>query len=205
MRYRLTLQAVLIAAAAILVFAVPAGAAFDAEFLTVDPGSPVEGNPKGDVTIVAFLDYNCPFCKQSAPDLERIVKEDGNIRVIYKDWPILSDSSIYGAKLALAAKYQGRYLTVHNALMAIRGGNASTDRMLQAIRDSGIDMQRLGADLIAHKSDIDDLLQRNMGLADSLGLEGTPVFFIGNYRASTLTYDEFKKAVATVRRERKAK
>ena len=73
-----------------------------------DPAAPVAGNPKGDLTIVSFFDYNCRFCKKSEPDLERLVKADGNIRLVYKDWPILTEASITGAQLVLAAKYQGK-------------------------------------------------------------------------------------------------
>src|ERR1700730_8808155 len=84
-------------------------AAISKEMVLNDPDAPVGGNPKGDVTIVAYLDYNCPFCKKSAPDLDRIVKEDGKIRLVYKDWPILGPTSPYSAQLALAAMYQGKY------------------------------------------------------------------------------------------------
>lgn len=82
------------------------------------------GNPKGNITIVTFFDYNCPYCKKAEPDLERVVKEDGQIRLVYKDWPILTKASVYGAQMALAAKYQGKYDAVHAALMAIRAKNS---------------------------------------------------------------------------------
>ena len=72
-----------------------------------DPQAPVGGNPKGDLTIVAFLDYNCPFCKKAEPDLLRLVKSDGRIRLVHKDWPILGDASVFGAQLALEAELQG--------------------------------------------------------------------------------------------------
>src|SRR5574337_2173305 len=76
----------------------------DVHAILDDPDAPVGGNPNGDVTIVAFTDYNCPFCKRSEPDLQRIVAKDGKIRLVYKDWPILAESSVFGARLALAAK-----------------------------------------------------------------------------------------------------
>jgi protein-disulfide isomerase len=81
------------------------------------------GNPKGDGTIVAFLDYNCPFCEKSEPDLERIVKEDGRVRLVYKDWPALTEASIYGAQLALAAKYQGEYDLAHHLGLFVSNGD----------------------------------------------------------------------------------
>jgi len=103
----LGVAAVLVPISARLAIGQDAGAAsITREMILNDPDAPIGGNPKGDVTIVAYLDYNCPFCKKSTPDLDRIVKEDGKIRLVYKDWPILFPTSIYGAQLALAAKIQ---------------------------------------------------------------------------------------------------
>jgi protein-disulfide isomerase len=90
----------------------------DEDAILRDPDAPVAGNPAGDVTIVAFLDYNRPYCKVAAPDLARVVKEDGNIRLVYKDWPVIAETSVCAAQLALAAQYQGRYQQAHDALMA---------------------------------------------------------------------------------------
>ncbi|MEE7462262.1 disulfide bond formation protein DsbA [Methylobacterium fujisawaense] len=165
-----------------------------------DPEAPVSGNPKGDLTIVAFLDYNCPFCKKAEPDLLRLVKADGRIRLVHKDWPILGEASVYGAQLALAAKYQGRYDDVHRALMGIPGRKIPKERMLEAVSVSGIDMTRLEADRTSHQGEISALLQRNLDQADALGLQGTPVFLIGPLKvAAALDYDGFKQAVAQAR------
>ncbi|MFC4171607.1 DsbA family protein [Microvirga sp. GCM10011540] len=169
-----------------------------------DPQAPVGGNPKGDVTIVAFLDYNCPFCKKSAPDLEKIVKSDGRIRLVYKDWPILTPASNHGAQLALAAKYQGKYEQVHHALMGIPGMRISKEKMTEAVQKSGVDMERLNADLKQHGAEIQALIQRNLDQADALGLTGTPVYLIGPFKASgALTYEQFRKAVADARAQGK--
>lgn len=176
----------------------------DAEAILRDPAAPMAGNPKGDVTVVAFLDYNCPFCKQAAPDLERAVKEDGKIRLVYKDWPILTEASVYGAQMALAAKYQGGYDKVHHALMAIPGRRISEAQMLKAIQSSGIDLARLDADLKAHAGDISTLLKRNLAQAESIGLQGTPAYLIGPFRTSTLDYAGFKEAFAEARRRQAA-
>src|SRR5258708_13131031 len=70
-----------------------------------DPAAPVAGNPKGDLTIVTFFDYNCPFCKKAEPNLERLVKADGKIRLLYKDWPILTEASVTAAHLVLASNH----------------------------------------------------------------------------------------------------
>ncbi|MCM5558930.1 DsbA family protein [Pleomorphomonas sp. JP5] len=164
-----------------------------------DPDAPEVGNPKGDLTIVAFTDYNCPFCKKAAPDLTRAVREDGNIRLVYKDWPILTQASVYGARMALAAQYQGAYERAHHALMAINGRAVSQEDMERAIEAADIDMPRLKADLEARKKDITALLARNMDQADALGLQGTPTYLIGPLLASTLDYDGFREAIAEAR------
>lgn len=177
----------------------------DVNAILNDPEAPTNGNPKGDVTIVAFLDYNCPFCKKSAPDLDRIVKEDRKVRLVYKDWPILSEASVYGAQLALAANYQGKYEAVHHALMSIPGGRIRQQTMLEAVRTSGIDMQRLQADLDTNADKITALLRRNLAQADSLGLQGTPTYLIGPFRTSTLDYAGFKRALAEARKRQAAK
>jgi protein-disulfide isomerase len=193
----------LIAGSAALPLASPRALALPAEVtkdqILNDPDAPVSGNPKGDVTIVAFFDYNCPYCKKSAPDLERIVREDAKIRLVYKDWPILTEASVYGAQLALAAKYQGKYETVHLALMGIPGHRVGREEMAEAVRASDIDRDRLNRDLAAHAADIAALLKRNLAQADALGLRGTPTFLIGPFMSSTLDYAGFKQVVADAR------
>jgi protein-disulfide isomerase len=92
-----------------------------AEMILNDPEAPVGGNPNGDLTIVSFFDYNCPFCKRTVEPLNTVLESDGNVRHVYKDWPILAQSSVYGAKLALAAGYQNRYEEAYLALMGIEG------------------------------------------------------------------------------------
>ncbi|AWI88385.1 MULTISPECIES: DsbA family protein [Methylobacteriaceae] len=204
---RRTLLALLPAVAlvpALLSLAPPMEEAFaqgvDPNAILNDPEVPVSGNPKGDLTIVAFLDYNCPFCKKAEPDLLRLVKADGRIRLVHKDWPILGDASVYGAQLALAAKYQGRYDEVHHALMAIPGRKLPKERMLEAVAASGVDVARLEEDRKAHQAEIGALLQRNLDQADALGLQGTPVFLIGQLKvAAALDYDGFKQAVVQAR------
>ena len=204
---RRTLLALLPAVAlapALLSLAPPTEEAFaqgvDPNAILNDPEAPVSGNPKGDLTIVAFLDYNCPFGTKAEPDLTRLVKADGRIRLVHKDWPILGDASVYGAQLALAAKYQGRYDAVHRALMAIPGRKIPKERMLEAVAASGVDMARLEEDRKAHEGEIAALLQRNLDQADALGLQGTPVFLIGQLKvAAALDYDGFRQAVAQAR------
>ncbi len=174
--------------------------AIDIDAILNDPEAPVAGNPGGDVTIVAFMDYNCPYCKKSSPDLERFIQADGKARLVYKDWPILAKSSVYGAQLALAAKYQGQYRAAHIALMGVRRGNSSEAGMTSAVRAAGVDMSRLEADLKAHEGEIAALLERNQRQAKALGLEGTPVYLIGPFMvAKALDTDEFSEIVADFR------
>ncbi len=171
----------------------------DVEAILNDPAAPVSGNPDGDVTIVAFLDYNCPFCKRAEPGLQRLVSDDGKIRLVAKDWPILAQSSVYAARLALAAKYQGKYPAAHAALMAMRGQGLES-AMRAAVGSSGVDMTRLDRDLAANDSQIMALIRRNAAQAKALGLQGTPVYLIGPYLvAAALTYDEFSDVVAKFR------
>lgn len=169
------------------------------EMILNDPAAPTGGNPNGDVTIVNFTDYNCPYCKQVAPILARVIEEDGRIRHVYKDWPVIRPTSIDGARLALAAHHQGKYETAHAALMGIPGSGISAGQMRSALGDTGIDMTRVDSDLSARSREIEDLINRNMAQGDALGLTGTPSFLIGPFRLSVLDYDGFKQVVADAR------
>lgn len=175
------------------------------EAILYDPAAPTAGNPKGDLNIVVFFDYNCPYCKQSEPELERLVKADGKIRLVYKDWPILTEASIKGAQWALAAKYQNRYDDAHFAMMAIPGAKIPAEQMREAIAKSGVDMNRLDADLQTHADEITKLLRRNLAQADSLGLMGTPAYIVGQFRVTSALNFEGLKRVAADARARAAK
>lgn len=178
----------------------PTEADISRQAILYDPAAPTAGNPKGDLTIVVFFDYNCPFCKQAEPELDRLVKTDGKIRLVYKDWPILTPDSIKGAQWALAAKYQDRYDAAHFAMMGIPGPKIPAERMREAIAKSGIDMARLDADLQARGDDITKLLRRNLAQAESLGLMGTPAYIVGQYRVTqALNYEGFKRVAADAR------
>lgn len=169
------------------------------EMILRDPQAPEGGNPKGDVTIVYFTDYNCPYCKTVDPVLDRVVREDGKIRLVYKDWPVIRPTSIEGAVLVLAAKYQGKYKAAHDALMKLPGSNLTKEQMRTAIQKAGIDMARLDRDLAEKEDEILDLVKRNMAQADAIGLNGTPSFLIGPFRTPALDYAGFKEAIADAR------
>lgn len=174
------------------------------EMLFGDPNVPVGGNPNGDVTILDFFDYNCPYCKMAAKSLEKVVSDDGNIRIIYRDWPILTDTSIVGARLALGAKYQSKYLSAHHALMKIPGYGIAEEKMTTAVRSSGVDMARLDADMKTYSGEIVKLLKRNLDIADAIGFQGTPGFLIGPFKVNGVLNEEgFKQAIAEARAEQK--
>jgi protein-disulfide isomerase len=171
-----------------------------------DPETPTGGNPNGDLTIVDFFDYNCPYCKAAAKNLEKVVKEDGNIRVVYKDWPILHPTSIIGARLALAAKYQGKYLPVHHALMDIPGYGIPQEKMVEAAHGAGVDAPQLDSDMTVHANDIARLIKRNLNIAEAIGLQGTPGFLVGNFKVNeALNEQGFLRVVADARAGQKIK
>lgn len=142
-----------------------------------DPDSPVGGNPDGDVTIVEFFDYRCPYCKAVSPRLTQLLDEDRDIRFVYKEWPILGPVSETAARAALAAWKQGLYLEFHERLMAF-AGELDEGGIFSTAADIGLDVDRLRRDMAS--AEIDEALQRNMALAESLGINGTPAFVIGD-------------------------
>src|SRR5215469_6371831 len=84
-----------------------------------DPDVPVAGNPDGDVTIVEWFDYNCPYCRKLEPELRQVVQDDGKVRLVWKDWPILGPVSIIATRMALASRYQDKFVQAHEAMMGI--------------------------------------------------------------------------------------
>lgn len=192
-------------AAALLALASPAAAQDSATTRTMivgDPAAPIAGARNADVTIVAYLDYNCGYCKASAPALERLVKSDRGVKVVYKDWPILGASSVYGAKLALAAHRQGKYGAAHAALMALKGAKIPPEDMRAAVAKAGVDMARLDADAKAHDAEITALLKRNDAQATGMGFQGTPVYLVGPLLVAEAPDDERFKAAVAIARER---
>jgi protein-disulfide isomerase len=145
--------------------------------LISDPGTPVGGNPDGDVTIVEFFDYHCGFCKRAHPTMQSVLKADPKIRVAYKQMPILTPNSRVAAAGALAAAKQGKYKEMHDALMEARG-ELTKDRVLKIAADLKLDAGKLEKDMAA--PDINQQIDRSLELARALGIDGTPAFVIGN-------------------------
>lgn len=143
-----------------------------------DPETPRVGPPASPLTIVVFTDYRCPICRRTDPALERLLRRDGQVRVMFKDWPILGPGSRLAARTALAADRQGRYLAMHRALMATRLPLTEANMPVIA-RTAGVDWPRLSVDLARDGVAIDTLLARQSQQAWSLGLEGTPAYLVG--------------------------
>ncbi|BAO45237.1 DsbA family protein [Thiolapillus brandeum] len=138
--------------------------------------SPVWGNPKGDVTVVEFFDYNCPYCKSVFPSMHKLVKEDGNIKVVMKEFPVLGENSVYAAKAALAAQKQGKYEQFHSRMMS-KDSRLSRDGVIAAAKQVGLDVDRLKKDM--ESSEVQEELDRSSIWAQRLGIGGTPAFVIG--------------------------
>lgn len=143
-----------------------------------DPAQPVLGNPGGDLTIVEYFDYQCPFCKRNHPDLMRAVEEDGNIRLLMKDWPIFGAASVRATQLALGGLADGNYAQAHAGLMATPGRLSNRD-VDAALQNAGLSPDALLAGYRQDRGRLDGLITRNSRQAAAFGLSGTPAFIIG--------------------------
>lgn len=146
------------------------------DVLERDPNAPVLGNTDGDVTIVEFFDYNCPYCKRVKPEIQALMAADPDIRLVYREWPILGEGSVFAARAALAARNQGKYEEFHWAMMGLQG-RAEEASILNAAVEIGLDVDKLRADMDA--PEINEHIQTSMELAAALGFNGTPSFVIG--------------------------
>ncbi len=142
-----------------------------------DPASPVGGNPQGDVTVVEFFDYQCPYCKRVLPSIQALLAEDGNLRYVFKEFPILGKASVFAARAALAAQRQGKYLEFHRAVMPAKG-KLTEAKVMRLAKTAGLDVDRLRRDMA--DGTIDDSIRRNLELASALNVNGTPAFVIGD-------------------------
>ncbi|PVA10723.1 disulfide bond formation protein DsbA [Pelagivirga sediminicola] len=143
-----------------------------------DQDNPVLGNPDGDVTIVEFFDYQCPYCKINHPALSRTVAEDGNVRLVMKDWPIFGAPSIRASQLVLGAADLGAYSEANAALMATEARLSEVD-INTALENAGLDIAELDAAFRSNRDKWEGLMARNDRQAAQLGLQGTPAFIIG--------------------------
>lgn len=162
-----------------------------------DPRSPFAGPADAKVVIVEFFDYRCPYCRHSAPDLAALLKHDSDVKLIYKDFPILGPASVLASRAALAARKQGLYQPFHDALMKadIDFSEASIMKVAASV---GINTAKLKADMADPA--INTYLADNEALATTLGINGTPTFIIdGRLIASALDRKDLDQLVAAAR------
>jgi len=164
-----------------------------------DPATPVGGNPQGDVTVVEFFDYRCPYCKQVQPAIQKLLDQDRKLRFVYKEFPVLGEQSDIAAHAALAARLQGRYEAFHTAMMAAKG-QISEEVVYRVAGSVGLDVDRLKRDM--KDPEIDQALSANRALAKALELRGTPGFIIGDHIVpGAIDLDALKTMVADARKQ----
>ncbi|WP_448206722.1 DsbA family protein [Azospirillum sp. sgz302134] len=162
------------------------------------PADPVAGNAKGDVTVVEFFDYQCGYCKSVQADTQRLIKDDGKLRFVFKEFPILGPASLVASKAALASRGQGKYLEFHNALMAQRG-QLDEETIMRIAKSVGLDADRLKKDM--DSPDVLKVIAANQALAEQLGIRGTPGFVIGDALVpGAIKLDEMKRLVDAARK-----
>ncbi|MHB0952722.1 MAG: DsbA family protein [Allorhizobium sp.] len=144
-----------------------------------DKDAPVLGNPKGDVTVVEFFDYQCPYCKSSHPTVKKVIEKDGNVKLLMKDWPIFGDASIFAAQAVLGAAQIGKYEVAFEALMKTKGKLTHED-VESTLIGAGLSMTELASAVNKHTAKISGLLDRNYAQATAFNFAGTPAFVIGS-------------------------
>ena len=142
--------------------------------------SPVMGNPNGKITLVEFFDYQCPYCKRTSPLLNELIKTTPDLRVVMKEWPILSEGSALAARAALAAQQQNKYAALHNAFMADKV-QLNKDEILTIAKQNGLDVTKL--ETAMNSPTVMNELKSNLMLATALGFSGTPAFIIAKTSA----------------------
>jgi protein-disulfide isomerase len=165
-----------------------------------DAGDPFVGNAHAGVTIVEFFDTRCPYCRQLAPMLERFVSKDGNVRLVYKDFPILGPASELGSRALLAAQRQGRYEDLRSLLMAKSSSDLTENSLRETAQDLGLDWPRLQRDM--NSADVGRKIAANKNLAQALGIDGTPTIVIGEKIVEGADIATIAAAVANARHDR---
>src|SRR6516165_8123701 len=165
-----------------------------------DPDNPVFGNSDGDIAIVEWFDFNCPYCRKLEPELRQVVQDDGKVRLVLKDWPILGPVSVVAARMALACKFQDKYVQAHDALIGV-SSKLTEPRIAELLAGAGIDVDRAKRDLADKAKAIDAILARNNAQAEGLSFRGTPSFIVGKFRVpGVLTLAEFEQVIADARK-----
>ena len=162
-----------------------------------DPATPVLGNPEGDVAVIEFFDYTCAFCKAAEPRLRAFVEEDGGVKLVLKDFPILTPESVIASKAALASVRQGKFESFHHALIDL-SGQLSEARIFATAESVGLDVERLREDMKA--PEIADQIIANFNLARSLRVTSTPTFIIDEHLVTQPSAEiDFPRTIAAAR------
>lgn len=159
------------------------------------------GDPQGDVTIVEFSDYNCPYCKRAFTALTKLLDSDKKVRVVLKEFPIFGERSEGAARVAIAAKNQGKYFEMHTALLKNRGQN-NEQTALKLAESLGLDMEKLREDM--NSEDTRKIIRETRELGNKLGIQGTPFYLVGDRSipgAPENLYEVFEQNVADVRKD----
>ena len=165
-----------------------------------DPEIPVAGNADGDITIVEYFDYQCPYCRKIDPELRQVVQDDGKVRLVLKDWPILGPVSVVASRIALACKFQDKFIKAHEALIGV-SSKLTEPRIGELLAAAGIDVDRATRDLATNAKAIDAIIARNNDQASAFGFKGTPSFIVGKFRVpGILTMAEFDQVIADARK-----
>jgi protein-disulfide isomerase len=176
----------------------------NAQKLFNDAGSATAGNAKGDVNVVEFFDYNCGYCKRAHTTTQQLIKDDKNLRYVYKQFPILGPTSLTAAQAAAAAHLQGKFVPMHDALMANK--EPLSDAVIAKLGGSikGLDVAKLKTDM--NGDAVKKQIAADMELGRQLGIQGTPGFVVGDQLfPGAMDLEQFKKAVAEARAKAPAK
>jgi protein-disulfide isomerase len=149
------------------------------EDLLHNPATPVGGNPDGAVSVVEFFDYNCAYCRRANPTVAELLETNPNVRFVYKEWPILGETSEFAARAALAVHRQSPelYMSLHKALLSAKEP-LTDEKVVEIAREVGVDIERMRSDM--DDPAIEAQIKRNVELVGALGITGTPAFVIGD-------------------------
>ncbi|PZV34853.1 DsbA family protein [Mesorhizobium kowhaii] len=162
-----------------------------------DPAAPTAGNPEGDVALVIFFDYNCRHCREAALNIQQAMKDDRNLKLVFKEFPILGPTSKFAAVAALASQKQGKYEAFNRALMGFHG--VVNERTTLTIAEHvGLDVEQLERDM--EDPAIADAIARNRALAGDLYITGTPALVVGDeVIAGVVDVDTLQRSIANAR------
>ena len=157
----------------------------------------VAGNPEGKISVVEFFDYNCGYCRHSLADVLKLLDKDKDVRLVFKEFPILGPGSVSAAKASIAARRQNKYWDFHLALMRERG-TVDEAKVFAVAKTVGLDIPKLKADM--ESADVAKIIAQNQALAEALSIQGTPAFVIDQTLIPGAPgYDGLANAVAAVK------